>query len=95
MAAANGNNVTGVSGVAPAAELTGLRLISSFPGAVNPIWDPTNPALNATGGFNSNLIARALGHENDDIDIYNNSWGFDSSYRVPLGAGPLYALREA
>ncbi len=57
VAAAQGNNSIGVSGVAPGAELAGLRL--DF----------------ITGMITDAEQAAALSYANDEIDIYNNSWG--------------------
>lgn len=76
VAAAQGFNMLGVTGVAPDAILGGLRLISGeFGNQVNDM-----------------IVARALSFRNDAIDIYNNSWGpADSGSladRTVLG-GPL------
>jgi len=70
VAAAEGDNTTGVSGAAPAAELAGLRLISS----------------DGSARFDDQIAANALSWKYDEIDVYNNSWG----YILPLlDPGPL------
>jgi len=56
-------------GVASGAELTGLRLIGNT--------DPTDYSKDPLG----TTIADALTHKNQEIDIFNNSWGPD--YFVP------------
>ncbi|MFH1920060.1 MAG: S8 family serine peptidase, partial [Planctomycetota bacterium] len=76
VAAANGDNGVGVSGAAPHAGLAGLRLISSDPNAA----------------FNGQLVAQALTWSSDEIDIYNNSWGYVFPFTplTPLELGALY-----
>ncbi len=80
IAAANGNNSIGVVGSAPSAELAGLRLFSDFLGT----------------GVTDQDASDALGHENQAVDIYNNSWGFNFFDPVlrPDMPGALESLEE-
>lgn len=55
VAAANGNNNRGGSGVAPDAQFAGIRM--------------------GADGVSEIEITNALKHHNQEIDIYNNSWG--------------------
>lgn len=71
VAAARGNNGTGVSGAAPNAFLAGLRL---------------------TAGATTDLTeADALSYLNEDIDIYNNSWGPSDDGQTLQNPNPLTA----
>lgn len=78
IAAATGNNKKGISGVAPGADLAGLRLI----GDVEPVSQ-----------IDGNTIANALfdreGNRNQEIDIFNNSWASQYFSRQPLAVGAL------
>lgn len=66
VAAASTNNETGVAGVAPNADLAGLRLLPN----------EDDEALVIEEEFVSDLgVAQALSYRNQEIDIYNNSWG--------------------
>jgi len=67
VAAAEGNNGVGVSGAAPGAEFSALRLLT----------------------INDLDVSGALGHESDQIDVYNNSWGPVDGVDWLLGPGPL------
>ncbi|MEC4982907.1 MAG: PA14 domain-containing protein [Oscillatoria sp. PMC 1068.18] len=69
VAAADGNNGNGGSGVAPDAAWAGLRL--------------------GANGFDDKEIADAWSYQNQQIDIYNNSWGpgfFSTSPPLALAA---------
>lgn len=76
VAAAAGNNGEGVTGVAPNASIAGLKLSS-------PILEGQNPEAEA-----DEQIAKALSYKNQEIDIYNNSWGSDGTGTLE-GMGPL------
>ena len=71
VAAATGNNGIGVTGVAPEASLAGLKiLLGELPAelGINPD-DPSFPE------WEDQQQAKALSYKNQEIDIYNNSWG--------------------
>jgi subtilisin family serine protease/subtilisin-like proprotein convertase family protein len=74
VAAGKGNNGKGITGVAFDATLAGIRLIS------RPPTDPTviDPLLDDMTAFD------ALTHLNDQIDIYNNSWGYGNGTRTRI-----------
>ena len=67
VAAASTNNQTGVAGVAPDAELAGLRLL--------PEEDADVISVEEEGFVTDAKVAEALSYKNQEIDIYNNSWG--------------------
>jgi len=81
VAAARGFNGLGVSGVAPSAELAGLRLISYF-----------GPPSTWPDDLKT---AQALSYQNQVIDVYNNSWGY-GAFLVPRAFDTLAlaALRD-
>ena len=81
VAAATGNNGIGVTGVAPEASLAGIKLIT----------EQELPALDV-----DEIEAKALSYKNQEIDIYNNSWGPTEDGRRLEGPGPkaLAALKE-
>jgi subtilisin-like proprotein convertase family protein len=70
IAAASTDNNTGVAGVAPDADLAGVR-----------VYDDSS-----SGGevASDSRTAKALSYKNQEIDIYNNSWG-DTTFE---GLGP-------
>ncbi|MBO52144.1 MAG: hypothetical protein CMJ69_15365 [Planctomycetaceae bacterium] len=70
VAAGVGFNTVGIAGAAPAATLSGLRLID--------------------GPLTDQLEANALQFQNQQIDIYNNSWGPPDSGTI-AGPGTLTA----
>ena len=65
VAAASGDNGEGVSGVAFDAEIAGIRLGTED---LFSLFETNKEKLDEK-------IAKALSHENQEIDIYNNSWG--------------------
>ena len=73
--AAKGNNGTGVTGVAYEAEIAGIRLIGGN--------DITRGAT-----ITDERIYQALTHNNQLIDLYNNSWG-SSAGRGITSSGPM------
>jgi subtilisin-like proprotein convertase family protein len=73
--AASFNNAEGISGVAPGATLSGIRLL-------------TGAAENA-GLIDDADEARALRFSNDEIDVYNSSWGPDDTTLDLEGPGSL------
>lgn len=81
VAAARGFNGLGVSGVAPSAEIAGLRLISYF-----------GPPSTWPDDLKT---AQALSYQNQTIDVYNNSWGY-GAFLVPRSFDTLAlaALRD-
>ena len=83
VAAADTNNQTGVVGVAPDSELAGLRLLPEEDDEPLSVEDDT---------FRDSTIAKALSYQNQEIDIYNNSWG-DTSFES-LGEETLTALQN-
>jgi len=75
--AASANNNIGISGVAPEADFAALRLIDTT----------TTTAL-----VTDQQIADAVSYVNDDIDIYNNSWGLVNNFSPkPMGTFELHA----
>ena len=84
VAAATTNNHTGVSGVAPNASVAGLRLIPDIDvDSIPPGSDEISPDAR---------VAAALSFKNQEIDIYNNSWG--DRPLVSLGTETLAALQD-
>ena len=81
VAAARGFNGLGVSGVAPSAEIAGLRLTSYF-----------GPPSTWPDDLKT---AQALSYQNQTIDVYNNSWGY-GAFLVPRSFDTLAlaALRD-
>ena len=75
VAAAVGNNATGVSGAAPNADLVGIR-------------------IDFSSNWSDATEASALTHENQTVDIYNNSWG-STAYYYPTGPLTTAALEYA
>lgn len=74
IAAGVGGNGTGITGVAPAAKFTAIRLLS--------------------GLSSDRQEAQAILHQNQAIDIYNNSWGPPDGFGlVAAGAQLQAALR--
>ncbi|MGD1920052.1 MAG: S8 family serine peptidase [Pleurocapsa sp.] len=67
VAAASTNNETGVAGVAPDADLSGLRLLG--------LEDDEPLSVEEEEALFDSKIAEALSFQNQEIDIYNNSWG--------------------
>ena len=84
VAAATTNNGTGVSGVAPNASVAGLRLL--------PDVDIDSIPPGSDEIFPDAQVAEALSFKNQEIDIYNNSWG-DRPKRS-LGTETLAALQD-
>ena len=84
VAAATTNNNTGVSGVAPNASVAGLRLL--------PDVDITNILPGTDEIFPDAQVAAALSFKNQEIDIYNNSWG--NRPLRSLGTETLAALQN-
>jgi len=75
--AAVGNNNIGISGVAPEVDFAALRFIDTS----------TTTAL-----VTDQQIADTLSYVNDDIDIYNNSWGLVTNFNPkPMGVFELHA----
>lgn len=72
--AAGADNAFGGLGVAPGAQLAGLKLLGS-------------------GGTQDIQIADALTYKNDDIDVFNNSWG-PTTWMAAGVANSIYALSE-
>ena len=72
--AAGADNTFGGLGVAPGAQLAGLKLLGS-------------------GGTQDIQIADALTYKNDDIDVFNNSWG-PTTWMAAGVANSIYALSE-
>jgi subtilisin family serine protease len=66
VAAASTNNNTGVAGVAPDADLAGLRLLPE---------EDDQPFSIEEGSISDSETAQALSYKNQEIDIYNSSWG--------------------
>lgn len=79
IALAEGNNGVGVSGVAYNADLAAIRI-------------ETNAGLNLNN-FDAQL-ANALSFNNQDIDIYNNSWKINLSL-IPLGAATYNSIQNS
>jgi subtilisin-like proprotein convertase family protein len=67
VAAASTNNNTGVAGVAPDADLAGLRVLRE--------QDDESLSIELKNEPNDSQTAKALSYKNQEIDIYNNSWG--------------------
>ena len=84
VAAADTNNNTGVVGVAPDAELAGLRLL--------PEEDDEPLSVEDEDILPDSRIADALSYQNQEIDIYNNSW-VDTRFES-LGEETLTALQN-
>ena len=74
VASAKGNNSLGVTGVSYNSNLIGIRLIAK---------DCTNEIAS------DRMVAKALNHKLDVVDIYTNSWGPDSVGSVLGEIGPL------
>ena len=74
VASAKGNNNLGVTGVSYNSNLIGVRLIAKDC---------------ATELASDRMVARALNHELDVVDIYTNSWGPESIGSVLGEIGPL------
>ena len=84
VAAADTNNNTGVVGVAPDAELAGLRLLG--------VVDDEPLSVEEEQLLIDSIRGQALSYQNQEIDIYNNSWNgnnFES-----LGEETLTALQD-
>ena len=84
VAAASTNNETGVAGVAPNADLAGLRLL--------PDEDDEPLSVEEEGFLLDSETAQALSFQNQEIDIYNNSWG-DTAFQG-LGEETQAALQN-
>ena len=68
VAAASTNNNIGVAGAAPDAHLAGIRLFPSESDATLAVADEKF--------VSDSQVANALSYQNQEIDIYNNSWQF-------------------
>lgn len=84
VAAASTNNNTGVAGVAPDADLAGLRLL--------PEEDDQPLSVEEDEALDDSRTADALSYKNQEIDIYNNSWSGDRF--ESLGSETLTALQD-
>jgi hypothetical protein len=73
-----GNNGQGTAGIAWGADLAGIRLIGDFTAPDNHFTDEN--------------IYNALTLHNNQIDIYNNSWGTNHQARYVVANGPFHAL---
>ena len=91
VAAATGNNGIGATGVAPEASLAGIKLITEqeLPGLSVEKSDPKKIAE-----LEDQLEAKALSYKNQEIDIYNNSWGPPDNTLEGPGPKALAALQE-
>ena len=90
VAAATGNNGMGVTGVAPEASLAGLKiLLGEVPAELN--INPDDPSFPE---WEDQQQAKALSYKNQEIDIYNNSWGPADPLEGP-GPKALAALKES
>jgi len=76
IALARANNGIGISGAAPGARWSAIRLVGANAAGVE---TPTTDAMEAS----------ALGWKNNNIDIYNNSWGPEDDGNILLGPGAL------
>lgn len=89
VAAATGNNGIGVTGVAPGASLAGIK------------WTGQLLDVKEDGPNYDELVdqreAQALSHQNQEIAIYNNSWGPQDDGRTLEGPGikTLAAIEES
>jgi len=86
IAAASGNNGQGIVGVAPEAQLAGIRLF----GKIDPLnyeVDPKGTQI-ADALFDSRTQPE-LSNRNQSIDIFNNSWGPEYLRRQPLALDAL------
>ena len=89
VAAATGNNGVGVTGAAPEASLAGIKWKNSISGV-----EPDDPKYAELLDLQE---AKALSYKNQEIDIYNNSWGPPDDGRTleAPGVKTLAAIEES
>lgn len=77
LAAARGNNRIGVAGVAPGARIASLRILESPPplAPVDEEEEMDPPTADELFDIFIDQVADALVHENQNLQVKNNSWG--------------------